>query len=92
MKTKVVKVTATSYTFLKGYVLVPEDATEQELYESLILDDCKSITIAEAMTPEQEGDWAWENVSDANPLITPDINYVEEILEEREEKKEEDES
>ena len=90
MKTKVVKVTATSYTSLKGYVLVPEDATEQELYESLILDDCKSVTIAERMAPDTFGDWEWDDVSDADPLITPDIDYVEEILEEREEKKEEE--
>jgi hypothetical protein len=85
MKTKVVKVTATSFTSLKGYVLVPEDATEEELYNSLILDDCKSVTIAEHMTPDAFGDWAWEDIYDADPLITPDIDFVEEILEEREE-------
>ena len=85
MKTKVVQVTATSYTFLKGYVLVPEDATEQELYESLILDDCKSVNIAERMTPDTFGDWDWGDIYDADPLITPDIDFVEEILEEREE-------
>jgi hypothetical protein len=86
MKTKVVKVTATMSTYLKAYVLVPEDATDDELWSFLINDETQSITIAESMHPHHNGhngDWDWGYIDDADPLTTPDLDFVDELLEER---------
>lgn len=83
MNTKVVKVTATSLEYLTAHVLVPEDATEQELYDFLIVDDTNSRTIAEAMTSEGAGDWEWNEVYDTSPYGHAGLSFVDELLEQR---------
>ena len=88
MKTKVVAITATSIQHLTEYVLVPENATKQELYDFLIVDDTNSLIIAEAMTSEDAGDWEWGEVLDVNPSYKHGLSFVDELLEEREEREE----
>ena len=88
MNTKVVAITATSIQHLTEYVLVPEDATKQELYEFLIHDDTNSLTIAETMTSETAGDWEWGEVLDVNPSYRHGLSFVDELLEQRAEERE----
>ena len=87
MNTKVVKVTATSLEYLTAHVLVPEDATEQELYDFLIVDDTNSLTIAEAMISEGAGDWEWGDIYDEFGYGHAGLSFVDELLEQRTEER-----